>query len=92
MISHLDRQDEAALRAFVADHADSPLDILTGAIRATCRRPGVWMDPATCKCRPATHLHDISLWGIGGQGFTPEEAARAWRRAAMAALEMAEAA
>lgn len=91
MFSQLDRQDETALRAFVADHADSPLDLLTAAIRARCQRTGVWMDPGTSKRRPATHLHDITLWGISGQGFTPEEAARAWRRAAMSALEMAEA-
>lgn len=74
----------AHLTHFLTLHDLAPLDVLVGAIRSTCMRGlGVWMHPQTePHQRPATHLYEISLFGVTGCGFSLEQAASSWRIAA----------
>ena len=85
--------DMATRRATFArtlEHA--PLDALTAAIRHACQRGfGHWQDPepvhtarAGVTARPATHLFEISFLGLTAIGHGADEAARNWRRLALA--------
>ena len=82
---------DCALRAFVADHADMPLDRLTAAIRGACRRGhGSWYDPQDRPdagrrrdpMRQTSHQVEIAYLGVAAVGVEPAEAARNWRLAA----------
>jgi hypothetical protein len=77
--------EHAARRAAFLAHMDlAPVDVLVTMIRRLCDagRGGWTMPTKGPKHRPATHLHEISLWGVLGVGPTEEEAARNWRTAA----------
>ena len=71
------------------EHA--PLDALLLALRQACKNGfGDWMVPDEASMRhlrPATHLVEIHVLGVQGVGLTTEEAARNWRKAALATTE-----
>ena len=75
---------------FMTIHDLAPLDVLIAAIRQACQRGfGLWMEPPKGKptLRPATHLVEISLFGVSTVGFALDDAARNWRRAARYIIE-----
>lgn len=77
--------EHAARRAAFLTHMDlAPVDVLVTVLQRICARGfGAWTAPAKgTKYRPATHLHEVTVWGVTGTGPTPEEAARNWRTAA----------
>jgi hypothetical protein len=79
------------LTNFVGAVQEAPLDALTLALRQACGNGfGDWLIPETASPRhprPATHLVEIHVLGVHGTGLTVEEAARNWRRAALAMLQ-----
>lgn len=84
-VEALIEEEHAARRAaFLACVDHVPADALALRLRRICDRGhGAWTVPATgTKHRPATHLHEVTLWGLTGTGPNPEEAARNWRTAA----------
>ena len=80
----IEAEHAARRAAFLACVENVPADALASRLRRICDRGhGAWTVPAKrTKYRPATHLHEITLWGLTGTGPTPEEAARNWRTAA----------
>ena len=91
-----DLTDWAATQArilpnFVAALEHAPLDALILALRQQCQNGfGDWLVPeeATSRhLRPATHLVEIQIFGVQGVGFTPEQAAASWRKAALATTQ-----
>ncbi len=69
--------------------ADAPLDALIFALRQTVERGwGSILEPAPAAphLRPASHLVEITVFGTLGTGPTIEEAARNWRRVALATV------
>lgn len=72
--------------AAAVEHA--PLDALILALQQQCQNGfGVWLVPEQASnhhLRPATHLVEINLLGQQGVGFTVQEAAQNWRKAALA--------
>jgi hypothetical protein len=84
-VEALIEEEHAARRgAFLACVEEVPADALAVRLRRICDRGlGCWTEPQTARHqRPATHLHEVTLWGLTGTGPTPEEAARNWRTAA----------
>jgi len=85
-------QDDSTTRAwdFLIVVAAAPLPLLVAALQNACATGhGSWMEPAAIGAfRPATHLHEVSLWGVIGVGPTPIEAARSWRIAALRHFDM----
>lgn len=77
---------------FLARMEHAPADALVTVLQRLCDRgAGCWTPPQTAaRSRPATHQHEISLWGLLGAGPTPEEAAVNWRIAALRARGDAE--
>jgi hypothetical protein len=84
-VEALIEEEHAARRGAFLSHMDlAPVDALLTVLQRICARGhGAWTVPAKgTKYRPATHLHEVTLWGLTGTGPTPEEAARNWRTAA----------
>jgi hypothetical protein len=79
------------LTDFLGAVEQSPLDVLVVALKQACGNGfGDWLVPEEASMRhlrPATHLVEIHVLGVGGFGPTVEEAARNWRRAAMAMVQ-----
>lgn len=78
-------EEHAARRAaFLAQTDHMPTDVFLAALQRTCARGlGGWTQPTKGpKHSPATHQHEVSLWGVLGVGPTEIEAARNWRTAA----------
>ena len=79
------------LTAFVATLEHAPRDALILALKQQCKNGfGDWLVPedATSRhLRPATHLVEIRVFGVPGVGFTEEQAARNWRKAALATTQ-----
>ena len=71
------------LRALLAPLHDAPIYVLIDTLKHACQNGfGTWMVPdvpPNPKCRPATHLVEISLLGALGVGLSVAEAARSWR-------------
>lgn len=79
------------LTNFLGPVEHAPLDVLTDALKQACSKGfGDWLVPEDASMRhlrPATHLVEIHVLGVGGTGLTVEEAARNWRRAALATVQ-----
>jgi hypothetical protein len=81
---------------FVGAVEQAPLDALILALQQACKNGfGDWLVPEDLHTahrpdhvrRPATHLVEIHVLGIQGVGLTVDEAARNWRRAALASVQ-----
>lgn len=69
---------------------DLDVDALAETLRIACLRgAGHWQGPAPGGPigRPATHLFEISLFGVIGTGTTPQEAAHNWRHCALTQID-----
>lgn len=84
LLDWIAQDNRARLAAFISAVRDAPLDVLADAIRQACEGGfGSWMDPAPHATRPATHLYEISLFGVLGIGHDLPQAAASWRTAAL---------
>ncbi|KAB6714306.1 hypothetical protein [Roseobacter sp. TSBP12] len=80
-----DMQMKDPLTLFTALHRDTKLDALVRVIRQYCDMGmGTFVPPQDHAHAPATHLFEIEFLGIHATGFGEYEAARNWRKAAMA--------
>jgi hypothetical protein len=79
------------LTNFVGAVEHAPLDALILALQQACKNGfGDWLVPEDLPAahkRPATHLVEIHVLGLAGVGLTVDEAARNWRRAALASVQ-----
>ena len=80
----IEAEHAARRAAFLAQTDHMPTDVFLAALQRVCARGlGGWTKPTSGpRHRPATHQHEVSLWGVLGVGPTEIEAARNWRTAA----------
>jgi len=75
------------LEVFTSLHRDTKLDDLVRLLRALCDEGlGTFVPPQDHCNDPATHLFEIDFLGVHSTGFGEFEAARNWRKAAMATI------